>query len=202
MKARNLLLTASALLGLAACLTLGTASAHAQAHPTASGPGSYLTAGGGVSIFESDYGQRYIGGGFAYVDSNPTWRYGIEAEGRWLRYNTDESVTETNYFIGPKIAILMPHTFNPYAKFLVGAGQITLPFGYGNGTFFAMVPGGGLDIALTDRLTLRAPDVEYQVWPNFASYGALHPYGVSVGLSFRINGISPYPKHGSRASKH
>jgi opacity protein-like surface antigen len=190
MRARFLLLTAAALLTLGLC----AATSEGQAYATASGPGSYAAVGGGGSIFQSDYGQRKIDGYFAYADVNPTWRYGFEGEVRFLRYNTDEQVTEDNYLVGARVAIIRKWRLMPYGKFLVGAGHINLPYGYAQGTFFAMVPGGGVDVALNDRWTLRLPDVEYQVWPNFATYGALHPYGVSAGISFRLNGISPFPK--------
>ena len=59
-----------------------------------------------------------------------------------------------------------------------------------------MAPGGGVDFRLGERWTLRAPDFEYQVWNDFGSYGSLHPYGVNVGITYRINGIDRYPKKG------
>jgi hypothetical protein len=36
-------------------------------------------------------------------------------------------------------------------------------------------------------------DVEYQHWTAF-TYGGLSPYGLSAGLSFRLNGIALFPK--------
>ncbi|MES2391863.1 MAG: hypothetical protein V4555_09490 [Acidobacteriota bacterium] len=196
MKARILLLAAAIL----AVLGPGQ-KIQAQAHATAEGPGSYTAVGGGGSAFQADYGQHVVDGYFVYADVNPTWRYGFEGEARFLRYNTQQQITEDTYLAGVRVSILRKWRIIPYGKFLAGAGHITLPYGYAQGTFFAMVPGGGLDVALNDRWTLRVPDFEYQVWPNFASYGALHPYGISAGVSFRINGISPFPRNHSRASK-
>ncbi len=176
-------------------LLLGGASpaAHAQAQPAASGPGSNLLAGGGVSAFETDYGQRTIGGYFAYVDLHPTWRYGLEGEARYLRLRTDENVTQTNYLGGVHV-YLRPQAFRPYAKFLVGLGRMNFPFNYGTGTYLALAPGAGIDYMVSDRLTIRAIDFEYQEWPQF-TFGNLHPYGVSMGLSYRINKLRRYPKH-------
>ena len=72
-----------------------------------------------------------------------------------------------------------------------------MPYRYAHGGFLTYVAGTGLDLALSDRLSVRVIDLEYQRWPQF-TYGALSPYGVSAGLSVRLNGISRYPK-GARA---
>jgi len=56
-------------------------------------------------------------------------------------------------------------------------------FAYGHFTDIAF--GGGVDMPLTRKITLRAADVEYQLWPNWVN-GTLKPYGGSVGLSYRI----------------
>jgi len=176
-------------------LLLGGASpaVHAQAQPAAAGPGSNILAGGGFSAFETDYGQRKIGGYFAYVDVHPTWRYGVEGEARYLRFHTDLDVTQTDYLGGVHV-YLRPQAFRPYAKFLIGLGRMNFPFHYGPGNYLALAPGAGIDYMVSDRLTIRAIDFEYQEWPQF-TYGNLHPYGISVGLSYRINKLRRYPKH-------
>ena len=163
-------------------LLVGGASsvAHAQAQATAAGPGSNVVAGGGFSGFESDYGQRTIGGYFAYVDVHPTWRYGLEGEARYLHWHTDENVTQTNYLGGVHV-YLRPQAFRPYAKFLIGLGRMNFPFNYGTGNYLALTPGAGIDYVVSDRFTIRAIDFEYQDWPQF-TYGNLHPYGISMGL--------------------
>ena len=176
-------------------LLLGGASpaANAQAQATAAGPGSNILAGGGVSAFETDYGQRKIGGYFAYVDVHPTWRYGLEGEARYLRFHTDENVTQTDYLGGVHV-YLRPQAFRPYAKFLIGIGRMNFPFNYATGNYLALAPGAGIDYEVSDRLTIRAIDFEYQEWPQF-TYGNLHPYGISAGLSYRINKLRRYPRH-------
>jgi opacity protein-like surface antigen len=74
----------------------------------------------------------------------------------------------------------------------VGATRIQAPFGYGQGTFFTLVPGGGVDYALTDRWTVRAVDLEYQIVPQFIG-SDVRNLGVTVGLSFRLNGLTLLP---------
>src|ERR1700679_4168323 len=184
---------------IAVCVLCHTAGA--QNIPTAEGPGSYVAVGGGFSAFQADYGQRVILGGTVYADINPTWRYGIETEARYLRFNTFEDVTESNYLAGPRITV-KPGTFRPYVKFLVGAGKITLPVRFAQGTFLTYAPGGGLDYIMNDRVTLRVIDFEYQVWPDFSSFGRLSPYGISAGISFRLNPVEHIPKNANRSRKH
>jgi opacity protein-like surface antigen len=182
-----------------AALTLcaAVASAGAQAIPTAKGPDSFTAVGGGIALFESDYGQRLLGGGLLYTDINPEWRVGFEGEARYLRLHTDEDVTETNYFVGPRY-VLRVWGFRPYAKVLFGAERMTFPFKYATGTFFTYAPGGGIEYAPGDRVILRMIDFEYQVTPAFATYGELRPYGLSAGISWRLNAREHLPKSADR----
>jgi hypothetical protein len=175
--------------------------ARAQNIPTAVGPGSYVAVGGEISAFQADYGQRVLGGGVLFADVNPTWRIGFEGEARYLRFNSFEDVTESNYLAGPRV-MLKPGPWRPYVKFLVGAGKITFPFKYAEGTFLAYAPGAGMDYLVNDRVTVRVIDVEYQVWPDFSSYGELRPYGVSAGISFRLNPADHIPKNAGRSRWH
>ena len=173
-------------------------SARGQALSTAGGPGSYLAVGGGVSAFQEDYGQQVLGGATVWVDMNPTWRYGLEGEARWLNYHTDENVNEATYLGGVRVMLWKPTSrFRPYGKFLAGLGHISLPFGLETENILAMAPGAGLDIYLNDRWSVRAADFEYQLWPQFVN-GQLKPYGVSVGIRYRINGIDQFPKNANR----
>ena len=182
----------------ALCICSTASVARSQAIATATGPGSYVAVGAGVSGFQTDYGHHRIAGVLAFADVNPQWRFGLEGEARFLRWHANEQVTETNYLGGLRVALARrPGRWSPYAKFLAGAGEITLPYGYAHGGFLTYAPGAGLDIALNDRFTVRAADFEYQHWPQF-TYGALSPYGLSAGLSLRLNSVPRYPK-GSRA---
>jgi opacity protein-like surface antigen len=127
-----------------------------------------------------------------FMDVQPTFRYGFEGEARFLRYHTDEGVSQTNYLAGVHVGFLTQR-LRPYAKFLVGATRIQAPFGYAQGTFFTFVPGGGLDYMLSDRWTVRAIDLEYQIVPQFIG-GEVRNLGISVGLSFRINELTRFPQ--------
>jgi hypothetical protein len=173
------------LLGTLILLAASTGIARAQAISTADGPGSYTAVGGTYSMYQSDYGQRQIEGSSAFIDAHLYRRIGVEAKASWLNFHTDENVRQRTYLAGPKIA-LKGRTIRPYARFLVGRGDFDFPFGYAHGSYFVVAPGAGLDWRVGhSRLLVRLVDVEYQVWPSF-SFGAIHPYGVSTGLSLRV----------------
>lgn len=180
-------------LSIAIGFTMGAALANAQAAPTATGPGSYVAVGAGISGFQLDYGHRDVAGGLLYVDVNPQWRVGLEGEARTLRWHTAEHVTESTYVGGLRVALWRPGRLEPYGKFLAGVGKITLPYRYAHGSFLTYAPGAGLDVALTDRVSVRAIDFEYQHWPQFA-FGALSPYGISAGISVRLNPVRRFPR--------
>jgi hypothetical protein len=162
-------------------------SAIAQALPTASGPGAYVIAGGTFSEFHADYGNRAITGVGIYVDSNLTWRYGIETEARRMLY-PNYGERQSTILAGPRWSF-RPMGLVPYVKLLAGGGRFDFPFGYGTGDYFVVAPGAGVDLRLGERVRLRLADFEYQVWPGF-TFGSIHPYGVSGGISFEMLGSS------------
>lgn len=164
----------------------------AQAVATATGPGTTVAAGGGASLFDSPYGQRDLGGAHVFVDLQPHWRFGVELEARYLWAHTTEELSERNYLAGPRV-LLRSGRWQPYAKFLVGGGHIVIPFHYARGDFLALVPGGGLDLAVNDYVNIRTIDVEYQIWREFP-FGSMEPYGISAGLSVRLAPIVRFPK--------
>src|ERR1700744_5648209 len=179
-------------IGTVLLLLLVGMKATAQAVPTATGPGTTIVAGGGVSFFDSPYGQRDLGGVFVFADIQPHWRFGVELEARTLRVHTSEEISEKNYLTGPRV-LLRSGRWQPYAKFLIGDGHIDLPFHYARGDFLALVPGAGLDLELNEYINVRAIDVEYQLWRD-SPFGDVRPYGISSGISFRLTPIARFPK--------
>jgi hypothetical protein len=162
----------------------GLRVAFGQALPTATAPGAYISVGGTYSLFQSDYGQHVLGGAGVFVDINRWRQVGIEAEGRWLRQNKLADTTETTYLIGPRVEIRRGR-FSPYVKTLVGLGYFNFPYNYAQGRYFVLAPGAGVNFNLTNTVKIRLVDVEYQSWPQF-TFGTINPYGVSVGISYRI----------------
>lgn len=168
-------------------MLLAATSAWAQVEPAAYSSTFRLDAGGMGSVFQPDYAglgsaetspNRLYGFG-AYADMHFSRWVQIEGEARWLHFNKYLGIDENSYQVGPRIPIHDFHGWTPYGKFL---------FGWGSGSFLSgratdITFGGGVDYRLSRRLTLRAFDFEYQRW---SVTPILHPYGGSVGLSYRI----------------
>ena len=197
MMRRRIRLNSAGILVLCGAVLL-TQAAMAQAVATATGPDGSAQAGGGVSFFQQGYGQKQVLGGLTYVDVRPHWRYGLEGEARFLRAANAASISQSTYLGGVKIIVSpQPSKVQPYVKLLAGAAHITLPYSYASGTFAAYAPGAGVDVKLGDYFRLRLIDVEYQQWRNFP-YGALSPYGISTGISLRLNRLERIPSKANR----
>jgi hypothetical protein len=169
---------------IAVLIVLAEPKAHSQASPTATGPGSYINVGVTGSYFNVNYGQRWVGGVALYADANLYRKAGVEVQIQSLRFNQQEGTRENTYLAGPRYSF-RAHGLVPYAKVLAGTGKFIFPYGYGTGTYFVLAPGAGLDFDLTPRIKIRMIDLEYQMWPQF-TFGDLHPYGASAGISFRV----------------
>jgi hypothetical protein len=162
----------------------------AQSAPTAFKPSISLTAGGMTSAFQfRDVGNvsDKTGGTGAYVDLNLDHGLGVEAEGRWQRLYEFKGIRRDNYLIGPRVQIRPFWRTRPYLKVLVGVTDMSFGTFGGNGRFGAIAIGGGFDCRLGRQVVVRIFDAEYQrqKWP--ASLGPHRmPYGVSVGIAYRI----------------
>jgi opacity protein-like surface antigen len=170
---------------LLAVLTAGSASGHAQVLPSAFRSPISLTVGGTASVFRPDYVPYKLGGVGAYVDLNIFHGVGIEAEGRWQRFNEFEGISQDNYLIGPRVKVLHIWRAQPYVKGLVGFTNMNFENNFGSGRFTTLAFGGGVDLKVTKRLSVRAIDFEYQYWPSFLG-DSLKPYGASVGIGYRV----------------
>ncbi len=121
----------------------------------------------------------------AYVDLELSRWVQLEAEGRWLRFNQYVDIHQDNYLLGPRVPIHEFGRFTPYGKVLFGFSNMNFQYDYAHGRFTDIAFGGGVDMKLNRRFTLRVADFEYQKWPNWIN-GSLSPYGGSVGISYKI----------------
>jgi hypothetical protein len=176
-------------------LIAATALTAAQVPETANARRLSVTAGVFASGFQphhvasiGDSGDNFIFGAGTYVDVHFTHWFQLEGEARWLRFNEYFDEHQDNYLIGPKIPIHQFGRANVYGKVLVGLGMMTFPrfsqYDYGRG--LALAYGGGVDYKLTRRLSFRAVDFEYQQWPTMLPNNQLYPYGVSMGLGYKV----------------
>jgi hypothetical protein len=166
-------------------LGVGPEAMRGQVAPTAFRSPISLTVGGTASLFDPDYASNTLGGLGAYVDLNLFHGIGVEAEGRWQHLHEFEGVSQDNYLIGPRVQLKHFWRARPYVKALGGFTNMNFEEGLGNGRFTTLAFGGGIDIHVTRRWSVRAVDAEYQYWPTFLD-GSLSPFGVSAGVSYRI----------------
>ena len=94
---------------------------------------------------------------------------GVEGEGRWLMIGGAHSFSEYNYLVGPRYRFYYKsEKYQPYAKFLVGAGEINFPYDLAHGGYFVLAPGGGIDIvsegALEGSGRLRVSVLAWRPW--------------------------------------
>ncbi len=163
-----------------------------------------LTAGGMGSLFQPDFAGNWnlqstapvagaspqgLFGVGAFVDVKFSRWVQIEAEGRWLRQNQYQKIYEDNYLAGPRVPVYRFGRFNAYGKAL--AGWANVPYGIGPTyhSFTDIALGGGADYKLNKKFNLRAFDFEYQKlfgWPAVGPNQSISPYGVSVGISYKI----------------
>jgi hypothetical protein len=203
----------SAALVFSILLAAGAVSVRAQVVAAATTRQFSITAGGIASIFQTDYaGAR--GGPQCNFNSNPIICYPVagaspyplfgagvyvdvkfrrwvqlEAEGHWLRFNQYGGISQDNYLIGPKVPVFHFWRSSVYAKALGGGAKMNFGTLYGEpagkGSFTALAFGGGMDVKLTKRISIRAVDFEYQYYPLWGN-SSLSPYGASVGIGYKL----------------
>jgi|CZKF01.1.fsa_nt_gi hypothetical protein len=177
-------------------LAAGSLSACAQAVPAAYSQHFSINVGVMGSAFQPDYkgglitqtGPYRLYGPGAYVDVKLTRWVQFEAEARWLRVNPYLDIRQDNYLIGPRLPLerLRYKRATPYAKILAGYGRMNLELNSGWFRSADIAYGGGVDVKLTKKITIRAIDFEYQQWPQNWLNSTLSPYGGSVGVSYKV----------------
>jgi opacity protein-like surface antigen len=190
-----------AVLWFSILLAAGALSARAQVVASATARQFSITAGGMASIFQPDFEGDWqppyfqypvagaspypLFGAGAYVDVKFSRWVQLEAEGRWLRINQYGGISQDNYLIGPRIPVFHFLRSSVYAKALGGYAKMNFDSLGDNGSFTDLAFGGGMDVKLTKRLSLRAVDFEYQYYPRWGN-SSLSPYGASVGIGYKI----------------
>jgi Outer membrane protein beta-barrel domain len=182
-------------------LFAGAVAASAQVVPSATGRQVSITVGGMASIFQPDFAYNWqpplyeypiaqasplpLFGVGAYVDVKLRRWVQIEAEGRWLRYNQYLGIYQDNYLIGPRLPVYHFWKATVYGKALAGYSKMSFDNFGDHGKFTDVAFGGGVDVKMTRRISLRAADIEYHYWPQWGNT-TLSPYGASVGVGYKI----------------
>jgi hypothetical protein len=145
-----------------------------------------LSAGATGSFDTIQYGSRQMFGAGAFVEAETTGHFGLEAEGRWIEFpSQNDNVHAETYSIGGRYHWVLTNHWQPYAKALIGFGNFTYAYGYGQDRDLVVTAGGGVDFRCSHRIYFRVADFEYQDWPE-AHYGNLVPFNLSAGLKVRI----------------
>jgi hypothetical protein len=166
----------------------GLAKARAQSQESVRGGEQHLSVGGDINGTYMGYGKRWLGGAGGDVDIGVNRWLGLEGEGNFTFYHQYANTHATTYLGGPRYtfrAYGSNYRFRPYAKCLVGVGDINLPYRYGTGSYLVVAPGAGVDYRLSYRLRLRLADFEYQYWPQF-TFGATQNYAITTGVRYII----------------
>jgi hypothetical protein len=174
---------------MALLLAFVSCPALAQVIPAADAGGFKIWAGGTASAFNFDYGNRKLGGITALVDVDTRRGFGVEGEARWLEFNQVANVHVETYSVGGRYHRNV-RKFQPYVKALIGFGDFNFPYNLANGRFTVLTMGGGVDYQWKKRISIRAVDMEYQMWPQFTSDGVhttpLSDLGVSMGVRVKV----------------
>jgi len=170
----------------AGVLSLATVS-HGQAVPTASRAVGTIQIGLGLTTVSPDYATLYAKGISIYGDLDITSHIGAEADVHLASIITPSDIGENTYLIGPRYVFHYKRV-TPYAKALFGMATIQYQQGsYGpvghSANYGVYAFGGGLDVKATHHINVRAFDVEFQKWPDFAPHG-LSPIVYTVGVAY------------------
>ena len=157
-----------------------------------------LTVGLGIADFSDDWGTRNPRqvGLTLWID----WRLphmprqlsglGLEFEGRDVNYATPDYLPGhrmTTGLAGPMYQWRREHRIRPYAKYLMGIGNIDFPNGtnYQQDTRAIFAPAGGADVRLFGRLSVRG-EYEYQFWHQIFGPHDLTPQGFTFGVVYDL----------------
>lgn len=166
------------------------AQARAQALPTATATGSFQV-GVGYTITNPDYGPKKISGPTIFADYDLGLHFGLEADMHIIDLRTPTDIAEVTYLGGVRGILPYRERFKLYGKALVGAANFRVletedNQGRFNGTYLAYGFGGGLDVAVTRKIVIRAIDAEYQKWPNYDNGGGLTPMLYTFGVAYHF----------------
>ena len=155
-----------------------------------------FTVGFGVADFSDDWGNsnpRQVG-----ITLWADWRIphlpskldglGLEFEGRDINYATPSYVPGhrmTTGLAGPMYEWRREGRVRPFAKYLIGIGNLDFPNGsnYQQDTRTIYAPGGGVDVRMWSRFSVRG-EYEYQFWRALFGPHDLTPQGFTVGVVY------------------
>jgi hypothetical protein len=160
-----------------------------------------LSVGFGVADFSDDWGTRnprqvgltlWIDWHLPHMPSKLRG-LGLEFEGRDVNYATPDSIPGhrmTTGLAGPMFQWRREKRIRPYAKYLLGIGNLDFPGSccYQQDTRAIFAPGAGADVRLIGRLSARG-EYEYQMWHAIFGPHDLTPQGFTFGVVYDLGRI-------------
>lgn len=111
-----------------------------------------------------------------YLNDN----FGFTSE---LGANFDSGVNTFTYLFGPQLAANRSGRVSPFAHILVGGGRVSFEDS-GASSGFAVALGGGVDVKLNDKVSIRPIQIDYL--PIRFNGGTIHNGRVGAGINFRF----------------
>ena len=170
--------------------------AFSQVAPAATTGGFPLSVGGGVSYWDTDWGQSKMEGATVWVDYYLTHvpyilkGLGVELEARDVTFNKgDKPNNFRQATLGGGVIYSWHHFHNlrPYIKLDLAYGGINTRFvnfpNYTHDTRTVTAPGFGLEYRVFGPIWARA-DYEYQFWPKLFGPHTTNPRGFTFGAMY------------------
>jgi hypothetical protein len=182
--------------------------AFSQAVPAAVSSGFPLQVGGGVSVWNTDWGHSQMEGVTLWSDYYLTHvpyilrGVGVDLEASDVTFNKGDKPNNFREATAGGGVIYSPHVFRdlrPYVKFDLEYGGIdfTLPPDshfysfYHHDSRTVTAPGLGVEYHLVGRVWARA-DWEYQFWPKLFGPHTLNPHGFTFGAMYDLRRRTRY----------
>ena len=105
----------------------------------------------------------------------------VQATAEVGRYSRN-SVSFTSFLAGPQLGFHI-YRFQPFVRGLFGISHTKVGSGSGNG--FTLATGGGVNFLLTDRIAVRALQVDY-FQPHGSFYKAADFLRIGFGISYQF----------------
>ena len=139
--------------------------------------------GGGYVRANPDYSPATFTGWSVFADADLWKNVGLEAKFSHIAGPAADSISETTYEAGLRARVAIGPIV-PFLEFTGGLGSFTYSRSSQNGSYGILAGGGGLDLLLTRKFSVRG-EYNYQKWGSFPPRG-LQPNLVTLGLAYRL----------------
>ena len=139
---------------LLGCMLLapGLYSARCQVAPASVRGDEIIFVGAAAAAQHIEYGSQNLYGPRIFVDASFSLKWGAEGSALSASLHPRDGVSQGMYVAGPRYTFAHRGRFTFAAKSLVGSARFRFPYGYAQGSYFALVPGADVNYKLNRRL--------------------------------------------------